>query len=787
MHDHTLVCLEFDEIVSLLGQFASSELGRRECRKTEPLCDLKRIEESLCEVTEFKEVLEGGSSVPLQGMRDIEPILRRSRLEGAVLQAQELLDVAGSATVSIALKTYLENLDERSVRLREIGASLNAPRHLVTEIEHAIGPGGEILDEASPRLAELRSRIPEVREHIKERLASLLRRKDLRGAFPDEVITQRNNRYVILIRVDFSGRVKGIVHDYSHSGASLFVEPMGVVELNNELSILLREEEKEEEAILRRLSGFVRERREVLFHDLTLQGRVDAISAKARLSVYQEGNHPAVNTAGRVHLVAARHPLLIQSQRGDERNEVVPIDLHLDRSQSMLVISGANTGGKTVALKTLGILSLMAQAGLHIPVATDSEVNLFDHIFAYVGDEQNLREHLSTFSSFILWLNDVLEKIDDNSLLLIDEIGAGTEHAQGAALAMGLLDYIRDTGAYAAVTTHCNDLKAYALRHADVTNVAVEFDQETLQPTYRLLYGVPGTSHTFLIAEKLGLKQEVFDRFRGYQDRIDVKLDQLIAELGHLRHSLHSQQAEAEQVLQDVSKERERLREAIGEIQGKKREILKRAEEEGKRVISSLQGRLKEVLRKAEVKKEEVAELKGEFKRIVKEDFTGRFPNRRSRGGTEAIEIGDRVRVMNLGGKEGVVEELSHDSGKADVSIGGVRVKANLDDLQFVSREIDGKEPGVSYHLSLQASDEPPYGELNVVGFRVGEALPKVDKFLDDAMLRGWERIHIIHGIGSGRLREAIRGHLGEHRWVKAFRGGDVNEGGAGITVVELR
>lgn len=785
MDVHALSSLEYYDILNLLKGFASSELGRRECGGIRPLSDLQQVEKLLTEVTELKELLEGGTDIPLHGIEDIEPIVRRAQREGSMLTPQELLEVAASVRVSSSLKRFFRHLEERFATLKEIGEEFFAPGHLAQEVERAISPGGEICDEASPHLKEVREKIKKARQAIQERLEALLRRQELREAFQDEVITQRNGRYVILVRADFKGRVKGIVHDYSHSRMSLYVEPMGVVEFNNELNILQKEEKEAEEKVLRGLTALVREHGEELLPDVDLQGRVDAIYAKARLSIYLHAVQPALDTEGRVNMIAARHPLLIQTQQDEEESEVVPIDLHLDNGQKILVISGANTGGKTVALKTLGLLSLMVQAGLHIPAAPDSEVNLFQDIFAYIGDEQNLQEHLSTFSSFILWLNRVLDRVDGTSLLLIDEIGVGTEYSQGAALAMGLLDYVRQKDGYAVVTSHFNPLKAYAYRHGEVMNVAVEFDQETLKPTYRLLYGRPGTSQTFLIAERLGLKGEILDRARGYQEGVQGELEHLMGELERLHRNLEGEKEMVVLVKEEVLQHRDRLCRAAEETQKRRKRIIQRTEEEGKRVIRSLEERFREVLKKAEESQERIPELKGEVKRI-REDLRTHFPKGRRRGGGDKIQKGDRVEVINLG-REGVVTEISHVPPRAEISMSGLRVKAPLEELRFVSRGEETGQEGVGYHLALEPLDASAHGDLNVIGLRVDEALPKVDKFLDDALVRGWEKAHIIHGIGSGKLREAIQGHLKGHRWVKGFRGGELTEGGPGVTIVELR
>jgi DNA mismatch repair protein MutS2 len=785
MDAHTLSSLDYDEIVSLLKGFSFSELGRRECERVRPLIDLQQVEHLLTEVTALKEVLEGGMDLPLHGMEAIEPILQRARIEGAVLSSQELVAVAVFVRVSGSLKGFFRELDEHFVPLKEIGEAFVAPGGLSQEIERAIAPAGEIQDDASPRLKGIRGEIKRVKEVIKERLEALLRRTELQEALQDEVITQRNGRSVILIRADSKGRVKGIIHDCSQSRMSLYVEPLEVVELNNEFNVLLSAEKEEEEKVLGRLTSLVREHGEELLHDIALQGRVDALYARARLSIYLHGIQPVLNTEGRVRMKAARHPLLVHAQKEGRGQEVVPVDLTLDHGQRILVISGANTGGKTVALKTLGLLSLMAQAGLHIPAAADSEVTLFHDVFAYIGDEQNLEAQLSTFSSFVLWINRVLEEIDDATLLLIDEIGVGTEYSQGAALAMGLLDYIRQRGGYAVVTSHFNPLKAYAYNHEGVVNVAVEFDQDTLQPTYRLLYGRPGTSQTLLIAQRLGLKKEVLDGAQGYQDEVHGHLEGLMERLERLHHELEGERAEATQAREQAVQQRDRLLRAAEEIKKRKAKIIKGVEEEGKRIIHSLDARLKNVLKKAEEKKEGGAALKGEVKRI-REEFLGHFLTVKRQAGGEELHEGDRVEVITLG-KQGVVISISPEPPRAEVAIGGIRVKAPPEELRLVLRAEEAGRREATPHVTLESSGEAYPTELNVIGLRVDEALPEVDKFLDEALLREYGWVHIIHGIGSGRLRKAIQGHLKGHRWVKGFREAELDQGGRAVTVVELR
>jgi DNA mismatch repair protein MutS2 len=489
-----------------------------------------------------------------------------------------------------------------------------------------------------------------------------------------------------------------------------------------------------------------------------------------------------------MRLLAARHPLLVKGQREGKTDKVIPITLKLDQDCRVLVVSGANTGGKTAALKTLGLLSVMAQAGLHIPANPDSETNLFRDVFAYIGDEQNIQENLSTFSSFVLWLNGVLEHVDAGSLLLIDEIGAGTEYFQGATLAMGLLDYVRARGGYAVVTTHSNHLKAYAVQHADVINVAVEFDRDTLRPTYRLLYGVPGTSQTFLIAERLGLDAGIVDRAKTYQQGTQGRVDDLIDELGELTTDLERSKEETEKVRTEAYKERETLQRKVRELQEKREQVLKKTEEEGKRIITSLQTRLKRILKRAEIESDRAATLKGEFARIAKEEFSGRLARKRRSRHDEAVAVGDRVEVLSLG-KEGVVTALSKDPSRTSITVGGMRVNASRKDLRLIATEARERDPGegLYYRVTRHPSSETDRGEINVVGLRVEEAIPKVDKFIDDAILNGWEHVQIIHGIGTGRLREAIQGYLQGHQGVKDVKTAGLEDGGGAITVVSLR
>ena len=772
MDRRSLDFLEFPQLLEHLKSLAISELGRRASEEVTPLLDPEAVEAALEETAQMKGYIEERGGLPEVGFRDVSAALERAAL-GAVLSPEELLAVAASIRASVGLKRALEGAGERFWRLRDIGRRLHAPEGVASEIEGAITPRGEIRDEASLRLSEIRGRIKGVKERIRRRLEEILQRASRRGIVQTDLITQRNDRFVLLVRSDAKGRMEGIVHDVSGSGASLYLEPMEVVELNNELGLLRQQEREEEERILKYLSSKVAERAPQLRADLGVQVDVDLLYAKALLAQRLGAHRPAVNSHEGVRLIGARHPLLLL--RGED---VVPVDLVLRPEQKVLIISGANAGGKTVALKTLGLLVLMAQSGMLIPASPDSTLQVFKKVFAYIGDEQSLREHLSTFSSFILWAKEVLDEVDPSSLVLIDEIGTGTDYAQGSALAMAILDEIRRKDGYAVVTTHLEPLKAYGYKEEGVQNAAVEFDPETMTPTYRLLYGQAGRSWTFPIAERWGLQGEVIGRAKEYHRQVSSPEEGLLEELQELRGRLEEELRQAERIRLEASERRERLRELFEGLRQRRREVLKRVEEHGKRRLRELEERLREVLREAERRPERGGQLRGEMRR-AREEFLRAFPKRRSYARPAEVRVGDWVEIASLG-RRGRVVEFGHE--RAEVLVGAMRVKVPLEELRESEPE-GGKEVAL---VGLEAEGRGVQ-ELNVVGLRVEEALPKVEKLIDEAILRGWDQVQIVHGIGSGRLRRAIREHLKGMPWVKELKSAPLERGGGGVTIVELK
>jgi len=505
MDDRSLKALEFYSILNLLSSFSLSPLGEKRAKALRPITDLRIIESRLTEVTEFQEILKEGKDPPLQGLKDIEPILRRLEVEGSVLQVQEILELEDQIKRCRELKRFFLKSEIEAPSLKEKVLQFSDLKSLEKEILHHLDPKGGLLDRASPTLSEIRHHLEKAREKAKGILETLLRQEELKPLFQEPLITLRNGRYVVLLKSEFKHRLEGIIHDQSHSQKSLFFEPLSVVSLNNEISILLAEEKEEEDRILKTLSEKLRTELPSFWNDLERLSELDLLYAMARFSLHLKGIRPQLNQTGKIDLKKARNPLLFFQ---DER-KVVPIDLRLGEHQKILVISGANAGGKTVALKTLGLLILMAQSGLPIPAEEGSEMPIFKDLFAVIGDEQSVEGNLSTFSAHLLHVDEVLRRSGPHTLVLLDELGVGTNASEGCALAMGFLDRFKEKGASVVVTTHFEGLKAYGYLYPEVENVKVDFDEETMEPRYTLSYGASGMSNAFLVAEKLGISPEV--------------------------------------------------------------------------------------------------------------------------------------------------------------------------------------------------------------------------------------------------------------------------------------
>jgi DNA mismatch repair protein MutS2 len=786
MDDRSLKVLEFYQLREVLRTFSVSPLGRKRCEALRPSTDLPAIHSRFIEVLELKKILEILGDIPLQGLKDIEGIFKRLDVEGSILEVQELLDLYRQIDLCKGLKRFFQKLRViEASHLQEKISKLSTLKTLEKEILQAISTKGEILDRASPALKEIRHQLSEIREKAKAVLEHLLHREDIQSIFQEQFITLRSGRYVLLIKSDYKHRLKGIIHDQSQSRMSYFFEPLEAVNLNNEISILIGEEKEEEYRILTELSNRVREERQNLWGDFEILGELDLLYAMAKLSIQLKGVEPILNEKGRIDMRGARNPIL-SFQKGDD---VVPIDLHMGDEIRTLIISGANAGGKTVALKTLGLLTLMVQCSLPIPVKEGSHAVIFNNILAVVGDEQNIEENLSTFSSHLLHLNQILGKAGPRSLILLDELGVGTQASEGCALAMAFLDRFREKGSSIVVTTHFDRLKAYGYLHRDVENVAVAFDEKTLEPKYSLLYGVSGLSNAFLVAEKFGISEEILRLARQHRDGGEQEVGRVLERLERLRADTEKERIQLLQAEEETAKEKQRLKELLEGIKKKRQEIFSQAEEKARKSVLKVEEELKTW---AQRWKEEKSHSKSSRVTVphreiqeVKEKFFPPFREKVREVRTGGIQVGEHVRILSLR-THGVVAEVEASLKQVEVMTEKAKVKTSFSDIVRVTEE-EERTDEIPPRFPQEKEGEGVSSQLNVIGLTVEDALPKVDKFIDQALLHGLEKIQIIHGVGSGRLREAIGKYLRGHQGVKGFAPGEAMRGGRGITVVELR
>jgi DNA mismatch repair protein MutS2 len=780
MDNRSLRALEFNSLLDFLKDFSISPLGKKRCLSLTPSSDPLIIESRLTEVIELKEIMETQGDLPLGGMNDIEDLLKRLEVQGAVLQVQEILDIHQQIVLVKTIRRFFAKFEIKVPSLQEKISKLSSLKGLEREILNAIHTKGEILDRASPGLSDIRLRLQTVREKAKAILERLIHREDLQEIFQDDFITLRNGRYVFLIKSDFKNRLEGIIHDQSHSHQSLFFEPIQAIPFNNEINILTAEEKEEEYRILEALSEKIRTELPSLWNDLDILGELDLLYAMARLTLLLKGIRPELNKDGRIILKGARSPLL-SLQKGVR---VVPIDLRMGKGIRTLIISGANAGGKTVAMKTLGLLTLMVQSGLPIPVAEGSEAAIFDELFSVVGDEQSIEENLSTFSAHLIHVNEILEKAGHGSLVLLDELGVGTNVSEGSALAMGFLDLFREKGAWTVVTTHFDSLKAYGYLHPNVENVSVRFDEKTLEPLYLLSYGSSGMSNALAVAEKLGISHSVLEKARHHRDGGGQEMARALAGLEKLKADAERERQEWIRKREEVDQEHQRLKEILDRIKRGREEIFSRAEEKARKAVQRVEDELKTWLKQqrekppSQVRKKEIQEIRETS-----------FPSVR-RGGSYAkpggLKIGDRVRIGSLK-KDGILLKIEESLGRAEVMTDKARVIVPLHDIIRPMDKEGDEEAGRIISPIPHKDTEEIQTELNVIGLTVEEALPIVDKFIDQAILHGLEKVRIIHGIGSGRLRTGIGRYLSTHQGVKQVAPGEVQRGGGGVTVVELR
>ncbi len=780
MDARSLRVLEWDKIKDKLAAYASFSLGKELVQTLQPSRDFAVIEKNLHLTTIGLKLLWKHGAPPFGGASDISLILKRVKI-GGILDGSELLKITGVLYCSNQMQRYLAKSDDDFTEYIE---KLSDFRQLAGEIERCLDEDGSVKDKATPELTAIRQRIQSLSHRIRERLDSIVHSNKNQKLLQESIVTIRGGRYVVPVKQEYRALFGGIVHDQSASGATIFVEPAEVVELNNQLRIAKQEEEREIQRILLKLSQMVEPEVDTIQTTLNTLAELDLIFAKAKYSKEIRGTAAVIQNKGYINIKKGRHPLLTGS--------VVPIDLWLGDKFSILVITGPNTGGKTVTLKTLGLFAVMTQAGLHIPADEGSTMAVFDNIFADIGDEQSIEQSLSTFSSHMSNIVKIIKHLSGESLVLLDELGAGTDPAEGAALAAALLDYLRINNVMAVATTHYSELKNYAYAHPEVENACVEFDIKTLQPTYSLSIGIPGKSNAFAIARRLGLSDEIVDGAQALMTEEQVKVDDIISEIEVDRQETAKARQEAEELRLEYQRLKRHYEELDAELTNKRTQIIAEARQNAEKLIKEtrleldfLIGELRhqqnqDLEKIVQEKRKELIKKQKNYQVIENTVKPGQKPD-------DDLKVGELVRVKSLNQVGSIIELSQMD---ALVQVGVMRINAKVNDLEPAAaapKEVVWRYSGSSKMPKNQSiKSRSISSEINVLGYNIEDATAAVDKYLDDAFLSSLTQVRVIHGKGTGALRDAIQAQLQTHPHVKSFELASPYEGGSGVTVVEL-
>ncbi len=790
MNNKAIKILEFNKIIDMLTSKAISPMGKNLCRELLPKTDLDEIESAQKETSEAYSMIMKKGSFPIGGIKDISLSLKRAEMSG-ILNIEELLNIGEFLYVvkkAINFGKY-ENENDYFELVEKYFLNLQTVPALEKEISRCIANENEIADDASSQLANIRRNIKVSNNRIKEQLNSIVHSSTYKNMLQDSVITIRNGRYCVPVKQEYRNNFQGMIHDQSSTGATIFVEPISVVNLNNKIKELMAEEKDEIEKILSGLTAIVYENIYPLQTDYEILTYLDFVFAKGQLSIDIKGSQPIFNTRNYINIKKARHPLLT--------GNVVPIDIYLGKDFTTLLITGPNTGGKTVSLKTLGLFTLMGQAGLHISAFDNSELNVFDDVFADIGDEQSIEQSLSTFSGHMTNIVNILKEVNYNSLVLLDELGAGTDPVEGAALAMSILQHLHKQKILCAVTTHYSELKVYALSTEGVENAACEFDVDTLRPTYRLLIGVPGKSNAFAISKRLGLEDEIIENAKQLLSNENVKFEDLITELEISKKSVEIEmnraetyRRESEKLKKDLEIQKTKLSEQktrqIMEAKEAAQRILYEAKEEADKIIRNMQkmerekSSFKDLDSERNKIKEKISDMGDELSKNKKNKLALREISGEIKNGTSVY--------VHSFDQKGVVTSVDKAKKEVMVSFGNINVKVGFHDLSIDETKYSDDKKYNSLVTSVKkGKSQFIKPELDLRGMLVDDALEKLDKYLDDAFLSGLSQVFIIHGKGTGALRSAVQDFVKRNVHVKSHRLGAFGEGDSGVTVCELK
>ena len=795
MNQKVLKTLEYHKIIEKLTEYAASEPGKRLCRELEPSSDFEEIVQAQAETVDAVARVRQKGSVSFAGISDIGGSLKRLEI-GSSLSIHELLAVSSLLTCAARAKNYGRRQESElpDDSLDEMFRALEPLTNVNAEITRCIISEEEVADDASPGLRHVRRQMKITGDRVHTQLNSIL--NSSRTMLQDPVITMRDGRYCLPVKAEYKSSFQGMVHDQSATGSTLFIEPMAIIKLNNELRELEIREQKEIEMVLAALSMELVPYVETILINLKLLTKLDFIFARAALARHYNCSMPKFNKNGYIHIKDGRHPLL-------DPKKVVPINVYLGKDFDLLIVTGPNTGGKTVSLKTVGLFTLMGQSGLQIPAFDGSELAVFDEVFADIGDEQSIEQSLSTFSAHMTNIVKILEKADSRSLCLFDELGAGTDPTEGAALAIAVLSFLHNMKCRTMATTHYSELKVYALTTPGVENACCEFDVETLRPTYRLLIGIPGKSNAFAISQKLGLPDFIIQDARSRLEEGDEAFEDLLASLEESRVTIEKEREEIASYKSEISRLKSRLEQKEERFDERKDKLIRNANEEAQRILREAKETADQTIRQINklaqssgVGKELEAERTKLREKLDKVDKNLSLKNEKGPKKTispKKLKIGDGVKVLTMN-LNGTVSSLPNAKGDLYVQMGILRSLVNIKDLELLNEPaISG--PGMDLmkknntgsgkiKMSKSFSVSP---EVNLIGMTVDEAIPVLDKYLDDAYLAHLPKVRVVHGRGTGALKAGVHKHLKKLKYVKEFRLGDFGEGDTGVTIVTFK
>ncbi len=815
MNKRSLRILEYNKILSMLTEYATSSMAKKRCDRMKPQRDINVINQLQEETRDALRRLNKQGNISFAGLTDIGMSIKRLEVNGT-LTSRELLDLAAVLNVTASVKSYGDGSDlsvTNTVRntgvkhsndgieteaveeirydsLTERFNMLIPLEHISSEIKRCILSENEYADDASSNLKAIRRNIKLTNDKLHQQLAKMIKSDENRDKLQESLITMRNGRYCIPVKQEYRNAFPGMIHDQSQTGSTLFIEPMAVVNLNNEIKELFNQELLEIEKILEELSALAAGAVDDIAYNLQLLTELDFIFARAKFARSYNGSQPEFNEDGIIDIKSGRHPLL-------EKHSVVPVDIKLGEDYNLLIITGPNTGGKTVSLKTLGLFTLMGQAGLHIPALDGSKLAVFEDVFADIGDEQSIEQSLSTFSSHMSNIVYIVNHATPNTLCLFDELGGGTDPIEGAALAVAILNDLKNMGARCMATTHYSELKTYALSTPGVENASCEFDVVSLRPTYKLMIGIPGKSNAFAISSKLGLPDYIINAAKEQLDSDAVSMETLIADLEKSKLSIEADEKKIESYKKEIEELKKSLEKKEETLDAKKADILRKAREEARDIIDEAKDVADKTIRdynkwrnnpnKADMKSMEEARGKLRNKLNDYDKAGAKAPKRTSNHKAKDFHIGDMVEVISMNTK-GTISALPDAKGFATVQMGILSSKLHISDLiikeepSFTTNATNYKNTGrTSINKAMTFSPE-----LNVMGMTVSDAIPAIDKFLDDACLTHMNKVTIIHGKGTGALRNGIHQYLKKQKHVKSFRAGEYGEGEYGVTIVEL-